>query len=135
VRQQGVEEAVDIRTKRQAEQGGNAARASSFNTILTGQSVVVRKNSAGAEVTRPRLNLIEGANVTITLADDPVDSEADITFALIASPNVSHLEVGGTRVIGAQEAAIADADGTLAGDTTTINDILAALRSHGLIAT
>ena len=47
------------------------------------------------------------------------------------------LYVAGTKVVGAQGAAIADitpaADGTTAG--TAVNTILARLRAHGLIAT
>lgn len=81
MRQQGVEQAMDIRTDRQAEEAGVAIEGASFASILEGQNVTVRKNSAGAEVVKPRLNLIEGANITITLADDPVSSEADITIA------------------------------------------------------
>ncbi len=54
-------------------------RASSAATT-TGQSVV-RKNSAGSELIRRRLNLIEGSNVTLTVADDAVGDEVDITLA------------------------------------------------------
>lgn len=138
--QQGVDVAQDIRTERQAEEAGTAVQESSFGTILTGQSVVVRKNSAGAEVTQPRLNLIEGSNVAVTLADDPVGSEADITFALVASPNVTSLKVGGTKVVGAQGAAVADAAGGAVIDVearAALNALLAELRAatgHGLIA-
>ncbi len=41
--------------------------------------------------------------------------------------------VNGTKVVGGQQAAIANADGN--NNTTTINNILSAMRSHGLIAT
>jgi hypothetical protein len=100
---QDVSEAMDIRTDRQAEQASSAAQGSAFNTISEGQSVVVRKNSAGAEVAKPRLNLIEGANITITLVDDPVNTEADITIAVSASPNVTSIKVGGNQIIGARK--------------------------------
>ncbi|MFN2486501.1 MAG: hypothetical protein ABR609_07845 [Acidimicrobiia bacterium] len=43
--------------------------------------------------------------------------------------------VAGTKVIGTQGAAVADADGTLADLTTKFNTLLARLRAHGLIAT
>lgn len=131
-------EAMDIRTDRQAEAGGTAAQASSFQTVLAGQSVVIRKNSAGAEVVQPRINLIEGANIIITLADDPVNSEADITIAVSANPDMTSLKVSGTKVVGEQGAAVADASGGATVDAearTAINDLLARLRTHGLIAT
>src|SRR6187431_1069248 len=40
----------------------------------------VRKNSTGSDFTRRRLNLIEGTNVTLTVADDAGDDEVDITI-------------------------------------------------------
>lgn len=43
--------------------------------------VYVRKNSAGTVVRQPRLNLIEGSNVTITVSEDTVNGEVDITVA------------------------------------------------------
>lgn len=42
---------------------------------------VVRKNSTGSEFKRRRINLIEGANVTLTVADDAGNNETDITIA------------------------------------------------------
>ncbi len=43
--------------------------------------VSVRKNSAAPVHTRPRLNFIEGSNITITVADDTTDNEVDITIS------------------------------------------------------
>jgi len=44
--------------------------------------VKVRKNSGASDVgARRRLNLIEGTNVTLTVADDPTDEEVDVTIA------------------------------------------------------
>jgi hypothetical protein len=43
--------------------------------------ISVRKNSTGSIFTQPRINLIEGTNVTFTIADDPGDDEVDITIA------------------------------------------------------
>lgn len=43
--------------------------------------VAVRKNSTGSVFTRRRINLIEGANVTLTVADDGASEEVDITIA------------------------------------------------------
>ena len=46
------------------------------------QKVAARKNSTGGDVgTRRRLNFIEGTNVTLTVADDGVDNEIDVTIA------------------------------------------------------
>lgn len=53
-------------------------------TLVTpsGSSTVqVRKNSTGSTYTRPRINLIEGSNVTLTVADDGTDNEVDVTIA------------------------------------------------------
>lgn len=41
----------------------------------------VRKNSTGSTFEEPRLNFIEGAGVTLTIADDTTDDEVDITIA------------------------------------------------------
>jgi len=43
--------------------------------------VTVRKNSGADVGTRPRLNLIEGTNVTLTVADDAGGGEVDVTIA------------------------------------------------------
>lgn len=43
--------------------------------------VTVRKNSGVDIGTRARLNLIEGANITLTIADDAGDAEIDVTIA------------------------------------------------------
>jgi hypothetical protein len=50
---------------------GTAAR-SLFNKL--------RKNSAGTVFSRPQLNLIEGTNITLTVADDAGNGEIDITI-------------------------------------------------------
>lgn len=49
----------------------------------------VRKNSAGSTFTRKRLNLIEGSNVTLTVADDSVNDEIDITIAAASGGSAS----------------------------------------------
>ncbi len=45
------------------------------------RSYAVRKNSTGSDFVRKRLNLIEGANVTLTVADDAGSDEVDVTIA------------------------------------------------------
>ena len=44
-------------------------------------NVRITKNSGAVVGTRPVVNLIEGANVTLTIADDPTGDEIDITIA------------------------------------------------------
>lgn len=113
MRQQGVEEAQQIRTERQAEGTSATVQGMGFQSVREGQSVVVRKNSTGSEVVEPRLNLIEGSNFTITLADDPVNSEADITFGLSPNPDVATgYKVGGNQVVGTRKTGWSAATGT-----------------------
>lgn len=45
----------------------------------------VRKNSAGSVSKRRRLNFIEGSNITLTVADDSINEEVDITIASSSS--------------------------------------------------
>lgn len=45
------------------------------------QPMTVRKNTGADVGTRPRLNFIEGSNVTLTVADDAGSTEIDITIA------------------------------------------------------
>lgn len=47
---------------------------------LNWDGLSVRKNSAGSVFTRPRLNLIEGTGITLTVADDGTDNEVDVTI-------------------------------------------------------
>jgi hypothetical protein len=42
-------------------------------------SVTTRKNSAGSDFTRKRLNVIEGTGVTVTMSDDSANNEIDLT--------------------------------------------------------
>lgn len=49
--------------------------------LADAQPVTVRKNTGADVGTRSRLNLIEGSNVTLTVADDGVGDEIDITIA------------------------------------------------------
>ncbi len=51
------------------------------NPTIDWSGVQVRKNSTGSTFTRRRVNLIEGANVTLTVADDSGNDEVDVTIA------------------------------------------------------
>lgn len=55
--------------------------------IGTGVSaaITVRENSGADVGTRPRLNFIEGTGVTLTITDDPANSEVDITIDAAAA--------------------------------------------------
>ena len=54
-------------------------------------NVKVRKNTGALIGTRRQINLIEGANVTLTIADDPTTDEVNVTVAAAAA--------GGTIVV------------------------------------
>lgn len=58
--------------------GGGDAQAGNLDANAR---TTVRKNTGANVGTRRRLNLIEGANVTLTVADDPLDEEVDVTIA------------------------------------------------------
>lgn len=58
--------------------GGSDALVGLLDAIAR---VTIRKNTGADVGSRRRLNLIEGANITITAADDPVSEEVDITIA------------------------------------------------------
>lgn len=57
--------------------------------------ITVRKNTGADIGTRARLNLIEGANVTLTVLDDPGSGEIDITIASTAGGGGSVTSVAG----------------------------------------
>jgi hypothetical protein len=59
----------------------------------------VRKNSAGTVFSRSQLNFIEGANVTLTVADDAGSGEVDITIAATGG--------GGSAISGTATATVA----------------------------
>src|ERR1017187_9394591 len=48
-------------------------------------------------------------------------------------PTAPGYQVSGTQVTGAQQPPVADADGTLAGATNTINALVRAMRQHGAV--
>lgn len=52
--------------------------------VITNKKVVTVRKNSGADIgTEHRLNLIEGANVSLTVTDDPANKEIDITIASI----------------------------------------------------
>jgi hypothetical protein len=58
--------------------------------------VTVRKNTGADVGVRRRLNLIEGANVTLTVADDAGNEEVDVTIAASSSGITPKRVVGAT---------------------------------------
>lgn len=60
--------------------------------------VKARKNSTGSVFERARLNFIEGSGITLTVADDAVDNEIDITITAAGStmPPGAITEYGGS---------------------------------------
>lgn len=60
--------------------GGNTLGLSSV-PLSNNARVAVNKNSGATVGTRRRINFIEGANVTLTIADDAVNEEVDVTIA------------------------------------------------------
>lgn len=70
----------------------------------TNARVTVRENSGADVGTRRRLNFIEGANVTFTIADDAGDEEIDITINA-ASPGTGTVTsvAGGTGITNSPE--------------------------------
>ena len=53
------------------------------------QKVTIRKNTGADVGTRTRINLIEGTNVSLVIADDPVDNEVDITIGETLTPLIA----------------------------------------------
>lgn len=78
----------------------------------TNARVGVRRNSSGTGLLRRRVNLIEGTNVTIAVADDAANEEVDVTIAGLpaAVPAVTL----GTVAAAGVAAAVLRADCTLA---------------------
>ncbi len=66
------------------------------STLDTNARVGVRKNSTGSTFTRRRLNLIEGSNVTLTVADDSGDEEVDVTIAASSGGSSATMLTGRT---------------------------------------
>ncbi len=61
--------------------------------------LVIRKNSTGSEFNRRRLNLIEGTNTTLTVADDAGNNEVDVTFVSTTALQIVGL-AGGVGSLG-----------------------------------
>lgn len=58
-------------------------------TAVVTDVITIRKNTGANVGTRPRINLIEGSGVTLTVTDDGVDNEVDVTVATAAGATVN----------------------------------------------
>lgn len=65
-----------------------------------GGKITVRKNSGVDVGLRPRVNLIEGANITLTVTDDPTDNEIDVVIAATGDLGISELSEDTTPQLG-----------------------------------
>ena len=103
-------------------QSGTSKRAA----LSLVRKVKVRKNSAGSTYTRSRLNLIEGANVTLTVADDSTDDEIDVTIAASGGGGGGYTQGCGvpatSQSIANNAAQNVAFDGTEAYDTDSMHD-------------
>ena len=52
--------------------------------VIKSDKTIIRKNSVGSDFRKRRVNLIEGANVTLTVAADDANNEVDVTIAAAA---------------------------------------------------
>jgi hypothetical protein len=54
---------------------------SSVKDLIDENKIIIRRNSGSNVGSRPRVNFIEGNNVSITVTDDPTDQEIDVTIS------------------------------------------------------
>lgn len=113
--------------------GGNGRGGAGGDLILASYTTA-GSGVAGTLTTRWKLDaatgeLLPGANATYSLGN---------SGAVLANVFSTDYYSGSTKVVGAQGAAVADASGGAVVDAearTAINDLLARVRAHGLIAT
>lgn len=117
---------------------GNAGAGASGPTIsLSGGSTGYDFDASGSAVTLQVDNAVT-ARTAIGAAQSGVNTDITELNGASQVDVSSRYEVSGTKVVGAQQAAIPDASGGLTIDTearAALNTLLAALRTHGLIDT
>ena len=117
----------------------------------TNARIAVNKNSGATVGTRRRLNLIEGTNVTITVADDNANEEIDITIASTGGGGISDGDKGDITVSGSgstwtidnqvitdaklRDSAATSVIGRAAGSSGSVADITASADNQVLVRT
>ena len=75
--------------------------------------VTIRKNTGANVGSRPRLNLIEGTNVTLTVTDDPASAEIDVTISASGVASGALVVLPLTTVVAGIPELVWDADDSL----------------------
>mgnify|MGYP001588256346 CR=1 FL=1 len=91
--------------------------------------------TTGITGTLPVGNGGTGVTTSTGSGDNVLSNSPTLVTPTLGVATVTTIKVAAIQVLGAQGAAIADADGTLADITTKFNALLARLRTHGIIAT
>ncbi len=123
-----------------------AAQITDFNSAVSSNSAVTANTSARhTHSNKSVIDLLSdsggslyynGTAVNSNNFDQSLNTTDDVTFNNVSSTGV--IKINGTQVITSQQAAISSPSGGSTIDAearTAINDILAALRTHGLIET
>lgn len=93
----------------------DGAGALSWASTLTANArVAVNKNSGATVGTRRRINFIEGANITLTVADDAGNEEVDVTITGSGGGADAHGQATVAFGDGAEQATVTVADATIA---------------------
>jgi hypothetical protein len=73
---------IETHASRHQDGGSDEISVTGLSGLLAdSQKTAIRKNSGTDTGSRPRINFIEGTNITLTIADDPTDNEVDVTIA------------------------------------------------------
>jgi len=77
---------------------GTWADAEIPSTLSANARVAVARNSEATTGTRRRINFIEGANITLTVSDDSVGEEVEVTINASGSTGYTTLQEEGTPI-------------------------------------
>lgn len=96
-------------------------------SLNTNQSITTTGQITGGNIVCDNI-AIDSNVISSPVGDIVINPESNLNVQ-------SNIEVNGTQILTDQQLAISNASETTASNTTTINAILTALRTHGLIAT
>lgn len=100
---------------------GSSAKTISVVANSTVQKIEVTKNSGAVVGTRKQLNFVEGSNVTLTITDDGVNDQVDITVAATGGgSSIVAQEAGDTVSNSSTETN--ELDYTIVGNTLDVKD-------------